>query len=72
MKKPHECKPMAPTCCCHQLADEPSWDCPIHGGAIINRCDCGRFVRVRSWYPCATCGAEHDVDGCPFVSEVNE
>lgn len=26
---------------------EPSWDCPIHGGAIINRCDCGRFVRPR-------------------------
>lgn len=29
------------------LADEPSDDCPIHGGAPENRCECGRFVRVR-------------------------
>jgi hypothetical protein len=44
MKK-HKCKPAEPHCTCYMLADEPSWDCPIHGGAIVNRCDCGRFVR---------------------------
>lgn len=43
----HTCAPMKPYCCCSMIADEPSWDCPIHGGAIINRCACGRFVRLR-------------------------
>lgn len=27
------------------IADEPSWKCPIHGGAIVNRCACGRYMR---------------------------
>lgn len=45
----HRCKPHEATCCCYQLADEPSWDCPIHGGGIINRCECGRFVRPTSY-----------------------
>jgi hypothetical protein len=43
--KKHKCTPMMPYCCCSMIADEPSWKCPIHGGAIINRCECGRFVR---------------------------
>ena len=41
----HQCAPMKATCCCSMIADEPSWKCPIHGGAIVNRCECGRFVR---------------------------
>lgn len=41
----HTCSPAKPYCCCSQLADEPSWECPIHGGAMVNRCECGRFVR---------------------------
>lgn len=40
----HVCKASAPVCCCSMIADGPSCDCPIHGGAVINRCDCGRFV----------------------------
>ncbi len=47
-KAPHRCKPMEPWCDCSMIADEPSWDCPIHGGAVINRCDCGRFVSLRA------------------------
>lgn len=43
-EKTHVCKPREPVCCCHMLFDEPSCKCPIHGGGIINRCDCGRFV----------------------------
>ena len=39
------CKPMEPYCSCYLLADEPSEDCMIHGFAINNRCQCGRFVR---------------------------
>lgn len=53
MATEHECKPMEPTCCCSMIADEPSEDCPIHGGAVINRCECGRFVRVKDPLPLA-------------------
>jgi hypothetical protein len=42
----HVCKKAAPVCRCYMLADEPSWDCEIHGGGIDNRCECGRFVRI--------------------------
>ncbi len=49
-KAEHICKPMKPTCCCWQLADEPDEDCPIHGGGIVNRCECGRYVSPTCFY----------------------
>jgi hypothetical protein len=54
MSEAHVCKPSEPYCCCSINWLEPSWDCPIHGGAIINRCDCGRFVRQRFYGEPAT------------------
>jgi hypothetical protein len=50
VKQPHTCKPSEPYCCCSINGLEPSWDCPIHGGALINRCDCGRFVRAKAYF----------------------
>ena len=43
--KAHTCK-YTPLCCCRCDADEPNWDCPIHGdGPERETCDvCGRFM----------------------------
>jgi len=43
----HVCKPAEPVCECWLLADAPADDCPIHGGGVVNRCECGRFISLR-------------------------
>ena len=48
MNKEHKCVSMR-YCTCSQLADEPDDDCLIHGHGIPNRCQCGRFVKVKKY-----------------------
>lgn len=44
--KEHVCKEST-TCTCYMLADEPSEDCPQHGGGTFPpRCElCGKFMK---------------------------
>lgn len=41
----HECSPVR-YCMCSMDALEPNEQCPVHSGAVSNRCGiCGRYIR---------------------------